>query len=263
MKNQAKSVILALGLAMGAGLAAQAETLRVGAYAANPPWEVKQTDGSFEGFEVDLITEIANRIGADLTFEDLGFQALFAATSSGRIDVAISTITITDERLQNQSFTQGYYDADLALATATDSPVTGLADLEGKVVGVLSTSTGETWANEKMAEYGFSEVKGYNAQQDLLLDTQLGRADGAISDITGMQYAFQNMPKMHIVERIPSGDQYGLMMSKDHPMLGAVNDAISAMKQDGTMLEIYHKWFGADAEPGPSTIDVLEIPTAG
>jgi polar amino acid transport system substrate-binding protein len=46
-------------------------------------------------------------------------------------------------------------------------------------------------------------------------------------------------------------------------MLGAVNDAISAMKQDGTMLEIYHKWFGADAEPGPSTIEVLEIPTAG
>jgi polar amino acid transport system substrate-binding protein len=71
------------------------------------------------------------------------------------------------------------------------------------------------------------------------------------------------MPKMHIVERIPSGDQYGLMMGKDHPMLGAVNDAISAMKQDGTLLEIYHKGFGADAEPGPSTIEVLEIPTAG
>ena len=134
------------------------ETLEVGAYPANPPWENKKEDGTFEGFEVDLVNEIGKRIGAEMHIQDLGFQALFAATSSGRIDMAISSITITNERLESQSFTQGYYDSDMALATAkVDSGVTSLADMKGKPVGALSTSTGETWIKENTAKYGFGD----------------------------------------------------------------------------------------------------------
>lgn len=254
-----------LGLVLGLGLAAAAaaEILQVGAYAANPPWEMKTPDGSFEGFEVDLVREIAERIGAEVELQDMGFQALFAATTSGRIDMAISSITITDERLENQSFTQGYYDADLALATNRDSEVTALEDLEGKTVAVLSSSTGEMWAQEHEEEYGFAEIRGYNNQQDMVLDTQLGRADGAISDITGFEFMFQNMPQMHVVERIPSGDMYGIMMAKNHPQLKAVNGAITEMKEDGTLAELYAKWFGDESEPGPATTTPMEIPTAG
>jgi polar amino acid transport system substrate-binding protein len=257
--------ILGLGLAVlmaAAGSAAAQETLRVGAYAANPPWEVKQTDGTFEGFEIDLVNEIGERLGVEIVYEDMGFQALFAGTSSGRIDAAISSITITDERLQSQSFTQGYYDADMGLATNKGSGITGLSDMNGKRVGVLSSSTGERWVNEHKDEYGFAEVRGYNAYTEMLLDTQLGRADGAITDITGLEFAFQNMPEMTIVERIPTGDKYGIMMTKDHPRLAEVNDAISAIKEDGTMLAFYRKWFGENAEPGPSTTTPMEVPTA-
>ncbi len=241
---------------------AAAETLTVGAYPANPPWENKKEDGTFEGFEVDLVNEIGKRIGADIEIQDLGFQALFAATSSGRIDMAISSITITDERLQNQSFTQGYYDSDMALATAKESGVNGLADLKGKPVGVLSTSTGETWAKENAEKYGITEVKGYNAQQDLLLDTQAGRVAGAISDIAGLQFAFMQMPNMHVVERIKTTDRYGIMMKKDSPNLQRVNDAITAMKEDGTLAALHKKWLGVDPDPGTSTVTVLEIPQA-
>ena len=248
------------GLTVGAP--AYAETLEVGAYPANPPWENKKEDGSFEGFEVDVVNEIGKRIGAEMHIQDLGFQALFAATSSGRIDMAISSITITNERLGSQSFTQGYYDSDMALATAKDSGVASLADMKGKPVGVLSTSTGETWAKENMEKYGFTEVKGYNAQQDLLLDVQAGRAAGAISDIAGMQFAFMQMPTMHVVERIKTTDRYGIMMQKDSPNLQRVNDAITAMKEDGTLGALHKKWLGVDADPGTSTVTVLELPTA-
>lgn len=241
---------------------AWAETLEVGAYPANPPWENKKEDGSFEGFEVDLVNEIGKRIGADINIQDLGFQALFAATSSGRIDMAISSITITDERLQNQSFTQGYYDSDLALATAKDSDVKSLADLKGKPVGVLSTSTGETWVKANTEKYGFGEMKGYNAQQDLLLDTQAGRVAGAISDIAGLQFSFMQMPTMHVVERIKQSDRYGIMMQKGSPNLQRVNDAITAMKEDGTLAALHKKWLGADPDPGTSTVTVTEIPQA-
>ena len=262
MRNKLFAFAVLAAFAAGAGAPASAETLQVGAYPANPPWENKKEDGSFEGFEVDLVNEIGKRIGADVNIQDLGFQALFAATSSGRIDMAISSITITDERLKSQAFTQGYYDSDMALATSKDSEVKSLADMKGKPVGVLSTSTGETWVKENMEKYGFSEVKGYNAQQDLLLDTQAGRVAGAVSDIAGLQFAFMQMPAMHVVERIKTNDRYGIMLQKGSPLLQRVNDAITAMKQDGTLAALHKKWLGVEPDPDTSTVTVLDIPQA-
>ena len=248
----------AVAFALVAAPAAFAQTkLVIGAYPANPPWEAKNDKGEFEGFEVDLVKEIAKRVGATPEISDMGFQALFAATVSQRIDAAISTITITKERLQSQSFTQAYYDSDMALATRGDK-VKKLADLKGATLGVLSSSTGEIWVKANTEKYGIAGMRGYAAQQDLLLDLQAGRIDGAVSDLAGMQFAFQKMKELTIAEVIPTGDQYGIMMRKDHPMLGKVNDAITAMKKDGTIAALHKKWLGADA--GPSTSSVQERP---
>lgn len=253
---------LAAVMALGVVNTASAKTLVVGAYPANPPWENKKEDGSFEGFEVDLVKEIAKRLGDEVEIQDLGFQALFAATSSGRIDMAISSITITNDRLQNQSFTQGYYDSDLALVSSKDSGVTGLADMKGKPIGAISTSTGEKWIQENTGKYGFGDYKGYNTQQDLLLDTQAGRVAGAVGDIAGFQFAFQKMPAMHVVERIGTGDRFAIMMRKGSPLLEPVNAAITEIKKDGTMAALHKKWLGADADPETATVMVLEIPKA-
>jgi polar amino acid transport system substrate-binding protein len=131
--------------------------------------------------------------------------------------MAISSITITDERLQNQSFTQGYYDADLGLAAKKDSGVDSIEDLSGQPVGALSTSTGETWIQENTAQYGFGEYRGYDTQQNLLLDLQNGRIAGAVSDITGLNFAFQQMSDLHVVQRIRSGDRYGIITTRSPP----------------------------------------------
>ena len=104
----------------------------------------------------------------------------------------------------------------MGIAAKTDSPIKGLADLKGKIVGVLSGSTGEKWSKEHQAADGFSEVKGYNTQQDLLLDLGAGRVDAVVSDIPGMEYAFTKMKGLAVKERIKTGEQYGLMMTKDH-----------------------------------------------
>jgi polar amino acid transport system substrate-binding protein len=255
-------LLIAAALAAGLATAAQAETIAVGAYPANPPWEVKQEDGTFVGFEVDLVNAIADKIGADVEFQDLGFQALFAATSSGRIDMAISSITITDERLQNQDFTQGYYDADLALGVRKDSDIESLSDLEGEPVGVLSASTGEKWAQANQDEYGFGPIRGYNAYQQLLLDVQAGRVAGAISDITGLQYAFEQMPALTVAERIETGDRYAIMLGKGSDLTKRINQAISELKEDGTLAAIYEKHLGVAPDEGTSTVTVLPLPSA-
>ncbi|WP_349371818.1 ABC transporter substrate-binding protein [Salinarimonas sp.] len=261
MKSMLRTLAAAAVVAAFAAPAA-AQTLQVGAYPANPPWEVKNERGEFEGFEVDLVHAIAEKMGREVEIQDLGFQALFAATSSGRIDLAISTITITPERLESQAFTQGYYDSDMALATAEGSEVDSLEDMQGKIAGALATSTGEKWARENQEKYGFSEIKTYNTQQDLLLDTRNGRVDGAISDIAGLQFTFQKMPGLEIAQRIETGDQYGIMMPKTSPLLEEVNAAISELKEEGYLAELHEKWLGAPADEGTSTVTVLPIPTA-
>ena len=256
-------LVLAAAAGIAAGTAAHADgVLNVGSYPNNPPFEFKGESGNFEGFEVDIVTEAAKRAGMTVNIEGYDFQPLFAATSSGRIDVAISSITITAERLGSQSFTQPYYDSDMGIAATTAGAVKSLADLKGKTIGVLSGSTGEKWANENKEAQGFGEVKGYDTQQNVLLDLAAGRVDGVVSDVPGMEYAFTKMQGLAVVDRIKTGEQYGLMMTKDHPKLGAINDAITAMKKDGALAAIHKKWFGSDAPADSSTMKEAAIPKA-
>lgn len=256
--------VIRLFLAMAAAIfavsgMARAETLEVGAYPTNPPWEYKNDQNEFVGFEVDLVKAIAERIGVDLNIQNLGFQALFAATSSGRIDMAISTITITEERLQNQSFTQGYFDSDMALVAATGGPDSPEA-LKGKTVGALASSTGEKWAKENMGRLGFVNYRSYPDYQGLLLDVQNGRLDAGVSDYLGLEYATANMKNVGVTHRIVTGDRYGIMMPKNSVWLNKVNDAVSALKRDGTLAKIHEKWLETKPGPNTSTVTVLPLP---
>jgi polar amino acid transport system substrate-binding protein len=185
---------------------------------------------------------------------------LFAATSSKRIDMAISTITITAERLKNQAFTQPFYDSDMALAVRANSAAKSLADMKGKTLGGLATSTGEKWIQANAQRLGIAGSKSYDTQQNLLLDLQAGRIDGVISDLPGMQFAFQKMPALTIGEIIPTGDRYGIMMTKDSPHLAKVNDALTAMKKDGFLAGLHKKWLGAEAGANSSTVQERPLP---
>jgi polar amino acid transport system substrate-binding protein len=255
-------IAAAVGIAAAPAAVHAQDVLNVGSYPNNPPFEFKAESGNFEGFEVDIVTEAAKRAGMTVNIEGYDFQPLFAATSSKRIDAAISSITITAERLGSQSFTQPYYDSDMGIAAKKDGAVKTLADLKGKVVGVLSGSTGEKWAKENQAAQGFTEVKGYNTQQEVLLDLAAGRVEGVVSDVPGMEYAFTKMQGLAVVDRIKTGEQYGLMMTKDHPLLGKINDALTEMKKDGTLQAIHKKWFGTDAPADSSTVKEAPLPKA-
>ncbi|WMS42834.1 ABC transporter substrate-binding protein [Acuticoccus sp. MNP-M23] len=261
MRKMIAAVALSV-MAAGFAASASAETLTVGVYPANPPWEVKQPDGSFEGFEVDLVNAIAEKLGVDVDYQDTGFQALFAATNSGRIDMAISSITITNDRLQNQDFTQGYYDADLALGLKEGTGAATLADLEGKDVGVLSASTGDKWAREYGEQYKIGAIRGYDTNTQMLLDAQNGRVAAVVTDLPGMLFAFKEMKGMTTGETISTGDRYAIMLAKDSPWTQKASDAITELKEEGFLAQIHEKWFGVPPMEGTSTVTVLDIPTA-
>src|SRR5687768_4178793 len=117
LRAAAVGAVLALGLAAQA----QAQALTVGANIGNVPWEFQDESGTVQGFEIDLVTEIGKRLGREVTIENIPFNGLFSAVQSGRIDMAVSSITITPERLQEVSFAQPYYDSDQSLTVTAES----------------------------------------------------------------------------------------------------------------------------------------------
>lgn len=88
--------VAAFGSALGFAAMAQAEDLTVGANVGNVPWKFQDDSGAIVGFEVDLATEVAKRLGRDIKIENIPFNGLFSAVQSGRIDMAMSSITITE-----------------------------------------------------------------------------------------------------------------------------------------------------------------------
>ncbi len=203
---------------------------------------------------------VADRLGAEVEIVNIPFNGLFSAVQSGRIDIATSSITITDERLELVSFAQPYYDSDQSLTTGANGPQS-LGEMNGKVVGVDTGSTGDMWATEHSDENGFAEIRRYEGLAPAMLDLQAGRIDGYISDIPALLYYTKDKPDLQVVERIETGEKYSMMFAKDAELASRVNDVLTALKEEGVVAELHEKWFGAAPEDTTSTATVLPMPT--
>jgi len=250
----------ALTIALSFAASAQAQELIVGANVGNVPWEFQDDTGAIVGFEVDMANEIGKRLGREVKIENIPFNGLFSAVQSGRIDMAMSSITITQKRLAEVSFAQPYYDSDQSLTVTSASGLKSLADMSGKVIGVDTGSTGDMWATENQAKQGFAEIRRYEGLAPAMLDLAAGRIDGYISDIPALQYYSKDKPEFAVVERIPTGEQYSMMFAKDAPLAAEVSDVITKLKEEGFVAATHKKWFGADPEPTTSTATVMDMP---
>jgi len=247
------AVLLAAG-------AARAAELVVGANVGNVPWEFQDEGGKFVGFEVELVQKAAEGMGMTVRFENIPFNGLFPAVQSQRVGAAISSITITPARLQSLSFTQPYYDSDQSLAVSARGGLTGLAAMKDKAIGVDTASTGDQWATANQAKYGFADIKRYEGLAPAMLDLQAGRIDGYVSDIPAVQYYIRDKAQFRVVERIPTGERYGVMFAKGSPLAGQFDAEVTKMKQSGFLAALHQKWFGAPAEASSSTVTVLPMP---
>ncbi len=239
---------------------AQAEEIKVGANIGNVPWEFQDASGNMVGFEIDLVNEVAKRLGKEAKIENIPFNGLFSAVQSGRIDAAVSSITITEKRLASVSFAQPYYDSDQSLTVAAESGIKSLDDMKGKVVAVDTGSTGDIWATEHQAEYGFAEIRRFEGLAPAMLDLEAGRINGYISDIPALLYYVKDKPQLTVVQRIETGEKYSIMFAKDAPLAGEVNKILTDLKNEGYIAGLHDKWFGAKAEDTTSTVQVRDMP---
>lgn len=260
LKSLAARLAISFAAAVAAATPALAADWVVGANIGNVPWEFQDASGKFVGFEIDLVNEVAKRAGKTVRIENIPFNGLFPAVQSNRIQIAISSITITPKRLESLAFAQPYYDSDQSLAVLKSAPISKLEDLGGKTVGVDTASTGDIYATENTAKLKIAKISRYEGLAPAMLDLAAGRIDGYISDIPAVEYYIKDKPQYRIAARIPTAERYSFMFAKTFAEAGKINDILTTLKNEGFIAATHKKWFGTTPPETSSTVKVMPVP---
>jgi polar amino acid transport system substrate-binding protein len=224
-------------------------TLTVCSEVPYPPFEVEDSSApsGYSGFDIDLAQAIADDLGLELVVVDSGFDAIQggAAYASGTCDMGASAITITEERQANLDFSDGYYDSLQSLLVATDSGITGIADLAGQPVAVQASTTGEAYAQENAAD---ADLISYPGDAEMWPALQGGTVVAILQDLpVNIEHAKAD-DGYEVVEEYDTGESYGFAFGKgtNPNLLAAVNETLQTMRDDGRYDELYNSYFSAE-----------------
>lgn len=150
-------------------------------------------------------------------------------------------MTITEERETNLDFTDGYYDSEQSLMVPTGSDIASIDDLAGKKVGVQQGTTGKTYTEENAPDD--AEIVSFPSDAELFNGVKAGQVDAVLQDLP-VNVAHTEGGDFEIVEKYPTGEEYGFAVKEGNTALrDAVNEQLTALRDDGTYDTIYDKYF--------------------
>jgi putative glutamine transport system substrate-binding protein len=224
----------------------KAGVLRVGVKEDVPNFGLKNTTtGEIEGFEIDIVKLLAKEILGDENAYEL--TPVTAKTrgpllDNGEVDLIIATFTITDERKLTYNFSTPYYEDAVGLLVKKDAGFKGLADMDGKVIGVAQSATSKEAVNKVATEKGITvSFSEYATYPEIKAALDSGRVDAFCVDgsILG---GYVDDSTMILPDRF-SPQQYGVTSKLDNIALTeAVDGYISGWLEDGTIEELITKW---------------------
>ncbi len=227
------------------------EEITVASNIAYPPFEFSPRHGP-EGFDIDLMNEIADRVGFEVEYENVPFDELLRGLNTELYDVAISAMTITSAREQQVDFSDPYFNADQCLLVASYSDVESVDDLAEATVGVQLGTAGQIEAQALINAERVGRGVTFRTIEDAFAALQAGQVEGVIYDLAAAQAAVEESDgRLRIVETVPTGDQYGIAFPQDSALVEPVNEALAEIKADGTYEEIYERWIGLPPEEIP------------
>ncbi len=216
------------------------------------PFEFEDPDSpsGYSGFDIDLVTAVAETAGLDVAVVNTGFDSLTsgAAMAAGTCDMASSAITITEARAENIDFSDPYYDAIQSLLVPVDSDITSIDDLtEGVNVGVQTGTTGEEYANENVPG---GTVIAFEGGGDLFTALEAGQIEAILQDEPVNQERANQDENVQVIETFDTGESYGFALQQDRgdDLLQVINDGLQQLRDDGTYDEIYERYFAVAEE---------------
>lgn len=236
---------LVFALIMLTGAVASAKEFVVGTNPEFPPFEFVGDSGEIEGIDPEIITAIIQKIDAanSVRIEAMEFDALIPALASGKIDVAIAGMSVSEDRKKSVDFTDPYFDAVQAVIVKEGSEIAGEADLEGKKIGVQMGTTGDLYVTDNIKD---ADVQRFSKGIDAVQDVINGRLDAVVIDAApAAVFVSQGNGLTLLSEQLNSGnEQYAIALPKGSEFVGPFNEALAALKADGTLDAIIAKYQG-------------------
>ena len=238
-----KTILAALfAVSMGSFASASlaADTVRVVTDATFPPMEFVK-DGKRTGFDIEMTEALIKEMGKEVEWTDIDFKGLVPAVLSGRADMAVSAIYITEARQKVVDFGDSYYAGGLVVLTRRDGDIKSLKDLDGKKVSVQVGTKSVGYLQEHYPQVKRVEVEK-NEEMFNLVD--IGRADAAVTGKPAAKLYAQAHPDLVVLDEQITTEEYGMAVDKRQPELTAdLNEALKRLKANGTYDQIVSKWF--------------------
>ena len=224
------------------------DELVMGTNAAFQPFEYVTENGLvdiYDGIDVAIAKKIADESGKTLKIEDMEFDGLIAAVSTGKIDMAVAGMTVTEERKQNVDFSDTYYTASQVMVVPADNEdIQSAEDLKnGKLVGVVLGYTGDNIVTDTL---GVSEenITRANRGIDIVQDVKNGKLDAVVIDsATGKALAEANGLKVVEDPEAFESEEYAIAVKKGNTeLLDQINSVLAEMKASGEIEELAVKY---------------------
>ncbi len=248
------SVAVAGFIALAAGQAfADGHPLRVGVEGAYPPFSWKEPDGTLKGFDIDFANAVCEKLGRECVLIEQDWDGIIPALLAKKYDVIIASMSITEERKKKIDFSNKYYNTPAKMiAKEGTSLMDNNASLSGKRIGVQRGTTHQCYVEKFFPD---AELVMYATQEEVFQDLASGRLDAQLSDsIQGLEgflqtdagkgYAFLGGDQVDIE---CMGEGAGISMRKGNDaLLTSINNAIEAIRADGTYEKINNAYFAFD-----------------
>ena len=204
------------------------------------------------GFDVDLSNAIGEKLGLEVEYlPPQDFDSIIPMIKQGgKADIGNSAFSITEERKLEIDFTDPYLDSNLGVAVKRDLGIVGSEEAIVKAlnasdmtVAVQAGTTGEAWARENLPEANIVPLASVTV---CMTGVSTGQYQAFCADLPVIGHQCEvSFKDCEIALEIPTGKQYGIVVSKDNPNLtAAINQALAQLEADGTMAELKEKWFG-------------------
>jgi cystine transport system substrate-binding protein len=222
-------------------------TLKVGIEGTYPPFNYQDESGQLTGFEVDLANALAKQLGVNAEFQPTKWDGILAALESGRLDVVINQVTISEERKQKYDFSMPYTVSGIQALTrkADADSIKSPADLAGKKVGVGLGTNYEQWLKENVPQ---ADIRTYDDDPTKFQDLNVGRIDVILVDrLAAFEMVEKTGDRLAVAGDAFSRQESGIALRKGNPqLLAAIDAAIAKLRADGTLKQLSEKWFKTD-----------------
>ena len=223
-------------------------TLVLGLDDSFPPMGFRDENNNIVGFDIDVATEVANRMGVELKLQPIEWSTKEMELNTGSVDCLWNGLSIDDERKQAMDLSEPYMTNRMVLVVLNDSEYTDQASLAGKTIGVQNGSTAEKILEESDFAKTIGNTIGFKDNVTAFMELETKGIDAIFMDEVVANYAITSQNKdFKVLEDGLTEEEYAVGFKKGNTALkNEVQKYIDEMKADGTMTQISEKWFGKD-----------------